>query len=616
MAERTVTLPESEAEFQELANDILSSYEAYYFEEEHSDCQRFSDADHDSRGIQTSAQGVLSFLLLSASFNIKLNKRCSVMIQDELEFIIQSVSKAGYNLTPKFNTKKAKEFRNEPGKLYSIDTSSLVLSALILAKWTHANELVELSSEVISKLKVTGIESLALLCDGQHASGGWSFAGMHGTDSRQKPIGEADLYHTYAASETLADLGDYVLGETKGVDADPDMADWFGPELLNNASSVREEAANWLTQLYVVTPEAKTPLGICPIQPPSIDRDDLCPNGELTIPPFESKGRHNFDALYWTLYVIDSLIVNGADDSTNERFQENAHAVRSAIAHGIYLSRIQLDHAFANEDYWTDAEKSRLVVRLDGGAITKENNLSLEDQNLLPLALRCNALYCYYVSRGPDSFMDIWMRRLLNSRDKETGLWDNIGVSVAITEKSIEALVDYYDYFKEHNAYSSVSAPANPSAQQPIEDSEITRAIRNIVKSELANSKQIDAPHELQPPVSPHANEIALSEVTDMFVELAKQMDGNEGKYREEEILSFCTSSRSLLLSLIGTSFEDGDDTFDWPKTRTELVHQIPLAKQIFRSFQDQDYTITQLADFLLQGVKASQSKHKKGPGQ
>lgn len=607
--ERTMKLPNTEKEFQELAENILSSYEDYYYVKEDNDIQRFRDAEYESRGLQTSTQGVISFLLLSSAFGIKLNERCSTLVHDELTFIIKTVSSNGYNLTPRYNVKKAKEFKNNSGGLYSIETTSLVLSTAILAKWTLSQKLIELPTDVVTKLKDTAIESLCLLCDSQHSNGGWSFAGIHGSDSIKEPIGVADLYNTYTASETLADLGDYVLGETDGIDPDPDLKEWFDQKLLEKADHARQEAANWLINLYVVDPEATTSLGICPIQPPSTDNNELLPGGKLAIPPYQSNGQQNFDSIYRTLYVIDTLIVNGAD----ERFQENAQAVRSAIAHGIYLNRIQLDHAFTNKDYWNDAEKSKLIVRLEGGNITKEKNLSLEDQNLLPLALRCNALYCYYISEGPDSFMELWMQRLLDSRDKQSGLWDDIGVSVAITEKSIEAIIDYYDYFKKLKETSGDSATLSSKDTQPRTDDEITLAIRNIIKSELSKLDQ-NIPLQKQDADHQSANNISLNEITNMFIDLSKQMDNGKGCYKDEEILSFSTSLRSLILSVVGMGFEEDDNNFKWRNNQRRLKTDMIHAKETFRYFIDEDdgYSISKLIDFLYKGVGTDQNKQGK----
>jgi hypothetical protein len=68
---------------------------------------------------------------------------------------------------------------------------------------------------------------------------------------------------------------------------------------------------------------------------------------------------------------------------------------------------------------------------------------------------------------------------LLEDRHEENGLWDAANYSLLITERAIEAIVDYYDYLNEYEKESA--APEVGAAKQ----SKIDAAFREILKDEV-----------------------------------------------------------------------------------------------------------------------------------
>jgi hypothetical protein len=193
------------------------------------------------------------------------------------------------------------------------------------------------------------------------------------------------------------------------------------------------------------------------------------------------------------------LIVLGAGEYF---FQDRRKEILKAIEHGVYLSRITLDQA-RSDSSWFDSKKSELRVgwhnhKQSGSLIAGD---SIKEPGLVPLTVRCNVLYAYYVQGGSIKEIDGLFDLLCENRDDETGLWDNQGFDLMITERAVEALVDFADYLRKYESQTKVILPtakADVPATTEIE-SLFQACVRTAVKEVLESDGFVAAILASQP---------------------------------------------------------------------------------------------------------------------
>ena len=182
-------------------------------------------------------------------------------------------------------------------------------------------------------------------------------------------------------------------------------------------------------------------------------------------------------------------------------------------------------------EFWS-SEQSELRVQWDHededvhyniqGALNKARDIT--DPALVPMSLRANTCFCYYISNEKDFSLDRLYQMIIDSRAKEDdggcriNLWDDMSYNLQVTERCIEAIVDYHDYILKFG---------EDDAQEVVKQTEITQVVKEVSKSDLdlAVEKKIEeylAEHNV--PTS-GANETATSAAaTTMSQEVFNEM--------------------------------------------------------------------------------------------
>ena len=442
--------PEGFEDFaKEIRMKLLKAYEA--------EGGKFCDGEELSdEGMISIGTGLLSLLLLGIGFEMELDEGSKSVFDQEIEKLLGLIKSKSYH--PNLTKNKKKPFSKENGLVY-MESVGLVFSVCILSKYAASQGFLDIDQNTEDKLQEALVQTADIIIKGAVEGGGWGFA---------ETSTQADLYFTYTIAEVLGDYGDYVLGESKeaGIDPDPDMEEWLGPKKIKDFERIRSDAASWLKSAFVLEnpddPE-KALLGQKPVGLNYVTEeqewDSSCESA-----PFCIGKKNSFISLYYSYYVMISLILTGADEVDGD--DEGNKRVSAAIEHGIYLSRMQYDIAKNTKTWWDSKKKSTLYIKLVDPKINEGIEIeTVRDPNLIPLALRCNLLYSFYIAKGKDTkiekiFESILADRTLEDEKDETGvagLWDSQGYNLLITERAIESLIDYYDYCKKY--VFSESAP-------------------------------------------------------------------------------------------------------------------------------------------------------------
>ncbi len=424
----TGMIPQTSQELGEYAREILRSLVRQY-----RIGNQFTDDSLDTGLIYRCSGSVSLLLLVNAFEQLQEEPDWRKIVDSEFDAVLKHVSENGFDATPFVPAKTTSLFFSISASARNnyVDSLTWALSFGVLLRLSQRTKLFKHDAIRVKKVMEFVRNTVQAVCDVACEQGGWGF-----TQGCSQP----DLYFSYAASEALADFGDYVLGESPEIiDADEDLKAVLGPELIERIAQVRKRTAEWLIREYLGS------LGERLIAPPGTNSSDpIC--------------------LYYTYFVLDMLIVNQGD----ELFPEKRNEIHQGIEHAIYHTRIMFDKAHEDQDWWKDPKKSSLLLNwekhpvLDNKLKGMRNLPDLFEPGLVPLSLRCNCLYSYYLSGGTDKKIKDLFRMVYEDTNSATKLWDSENYTLMVTERSIEAIVDYADYLIKYEV--PVRSDATPES--------------------------------------------------------------------------------------------------------------------------------------------------------
>lgn len=433
-------------------------------------------------------------------------------------------AESGFNATPWLPEADSRDFFTTD--VGYIDTISWVTSAAILVRYAERNQIAKFAPKTHDIARNLIASGLKQLLQSQRDDGTWGFmadkkatkslyftyaAGATIADFSDYVLGEIeDVERNNAGKERLIFRDEELL---KYLDSA------IGTDTQAAVEAAKEKLRLWL--LWDCLPLLPG-LSCCTTAADYTKHLGLWTHE--TANPFEKNGI-NYYNLYFTYYLIDLMVLTGTDlkyqaivSSESEEFKALKQHYRdgriilddgpqrtrevkllSDEDYAYYFSRgnaedfwtafvEQAIHSSRNQymsasrtgtDFW-DGRKSEIPltwlhddrdVQAKIKDMVKRKRLPLTDPAIAPMALRVNASYSYYICGQTDISVDRLFKNICDDISLETDaqrvkdLWDQLDYSLLVTERSIEALVDYYDYlckFELEQTDSLETAPASP----------------------------------------------------------------------------------------------------------------------------------------------------------
>ena len=437
--------------------------------------------------------------------------------KSSLELINTWYEAEGFTAKPLVNRDYEDLFNKEDEFAAYIDSVTYILSATILSRWLDTQKKLVLDVELRELNTKLLIKSLDLLLKAQHDDGLWGF--------RADAKSESTLFFTYSAGVTIADFFDYILGEIaytlypdKNEDEQEALCEEFkDKELLNEINKVlggdieqrvidaRAKTQNWL-------------LFECLSRMPKIaqctaatEKEQDAYKNKLGMWIDTTDQYSKYFNLNYSYYLIDLMVVLSTDKRFNEicsdfnseewiKFDKACKEIlddqdykyyfgkmRDAniadfwvnfVAQTIHASRAQYMVASrTGTKYWDKAELKVQWVHPDfedeceAIANDQTNNKPVRDPAIVPMALRANTNFSYYISLQPDMEVDRLFKDICNelavadSKYTVVDLWDQKNYNIQLTERSIEAVVDYYDYLNKYECSQLIDAQQTSNVQ-------------------------------------------------------------------------------------------------------------------------------------------------------
>jgi hypothetical protein len=468
------TCPTSYSGVSDFAAEIYSNLVRKYKQNEN----QFIDVTSEKTGLIYRCIGSVSMLLLVNAFeNVGTDGQWKDIVLTEFRKAKQYVDENGFDSTPLGTAILTKNYftpKASAGQNYYMDSVSWVLSFALQMRFAQREKRIILETNDGRAVREVIQQTVGILVSSSTEQGGWGFC---------KGCTQPDLYFSFCVSEALADFGDYVMGEAEelGIDKDTDVIDTLPPGLIDSVLDARLKTLDWLKKTYL----------------PFL--------GKREIEVYPGSGGSPHLHLYGTFYVIEMLILNNIapsedtarykqeNDSDRAQRAQDSKLIERAVEHAIYLSRIDFDRAYEDRDWWDSPDKSSLTINWGNHPNINVSTPKLQEPGFVPLSLRCNTLYAYYISHGLDERLKQLFQLVFQDRNREYDLWDGQNDNLMVTERSIEALVDYADYLKRFAP--SLLAPSS-GVMQPSASvvADVEQAIRRIVRDEMTSALAASKP--------------------------------------------------------------------------------------------------------------------------
>lgn len=543
-------------------------------------------------GLISAAMGSISLLLPIVAmgdekdlYDSKKLDEIKDIIEISIKKIKSFIDQDGFTASPFVSPPRTASLFSD-GSGY-IDSITWVVSVCALTRYTYLKKYLAFSDETIETILSLYAKSLKMLLDAQHDDGTWGFH----TD---KDCARS-LYFTYSAGTCLADVFDYTFAEIQSVEeSNEDVAPSVGvdveavsyieshgiPDLQKVLNSTRYKLSYWLISKAI------------PRLPEISDCAELSADIAEELGIWDSSTAKNFGVnyydLYYTYYIIDLSIQSCSDkdyekivsergDAFNKLREEFRSTLRDTdfkyyfdeddgcpekfvldyIEQSTHASRYHMASAMrTGVEFWNtkDSElqivwkhnnpKKQDSVKMIKGSISG----NVTEPVIVPMALRANTQYTYYISQQPDVNLDKLFENILSDRSpKESdicaeGLWDTLSYSLPITERAIEAIIDYYDYLCKYDNPSTAETETKQNVTIkaiPVKseiDEVIERKIEAILEEKLKNiasalpsGKKTTAlpgdPADLIGPVTTALNMLAQEVTARMNTDLSRSGD-------------------------------------------------------------------------------------------
>ncbi len=393
-----------------------------------------------------------------------------------------------------------------------IDTLTWCLSSAILARYAERKKVISISGEIhqyILEMIAHGIKSLL---DSQREDGTWGFMtdpesskSLYFTYTANSSL--ADFFD-YILGE-IEEVEQINEADDQPDNADCEVIEYINSNLEydveEKAKKVRTKLQEWLLMNALplipkvasctsLSDEEREKLGIW-----KHDLIDLDDGSDLKM----------YYNLYYAYYLIEMMVTSSVDYYYEDTVCQSKESIRKlakyyskeglmtdgdceyffgyldkgdefaikeyenlynmCVEQAIHSTRNQYISASRTGDFfWSDETGSseleiswahtKRSVSAEARNVLKRLKNKLTDPSIASSALRANVIYSYYVTDTPDLtverlFDDICADAYTNETPLDgkfiNGLWDTVGYNLLVTERSIESIVDFYDYVRK-----------------------------------------------------------------------------------------------------------------------------------------------------------------------
>jgi len=422
-------------------------------------------------GLLTQCYGTIGLLILQNGFGVELNDQEKSIIIRTLELVLDHVDEFGYDLSPFIEENTTIKIFKDKRYRYT-DSLSWVLSLITNVRFAYKQSYLELTEELNNRLAINARDILNFYINtvigGEENPVGWGYLNN---------CKDPSIYFTYAATESYNDFEDYILGNDEiGTTEDREFLD-----LINEGYSDEQ-------QLHKRMSEIKKKLGLTTWDrfKQKIHTEFLNDNGSV-VSKDQIINSTRTSALFTNIFLVCTLIYCETDRLLNNDEEKE----RLLILTGQSLQMVS--------SYYDELKNKGLESIVDKHILSFEphpdpdvpnkifTDTSIHSTTLTPMLIKANSLLTFYVTQFPDREMSRYFDMAVEKRinNGEQWLWEENKYDLATTERYIEAILDFYDYYEKYE-----KAYIRTKIELDQEEQEMERRISERLRPELL--KQVE----------------------------------------------------------------------------------------------------------------------------
>ncbi len=493
------------------------------------------------------------------------------IVEKALNFLYDSVESEGYTISP---LRSVEETEGVIDKNHAyVDTLTWVLSSSVLTIYAIRQGLISLSEELERKAIELIADALAHIAHGQLQCGAWGFSvdkdakpSLYSTyavaaslgDFLDYIFGELEYYSSDdISSKNIEDFYDW-----KTVDA---INTYYRetPKDIYPQDNITEVVAKIKSNLQMWLLENCLPILPKLAECNPLSDEEMARIGMVRQTSSETitkLGGKDYINLYYTYYIIDILTTSSSDKRFDNIakgtdsvavddikkiykgimsesdyayfFEKNSGAnfasmFNDYLNQAIHSARTNFGMARRSGKAFWDSSASELIIPWEHNEISKtrieeaRGDIDITEPALVSMALRANTVYCFYIIERADITVDNMFDMICDDRSPKTetvkkdtkvkNLWDCINYSLPVTERSIEALVDYSDYLNK--TLTEQVSGGSEGAASSIDDA-INKKIINYINSD-EGKKTIKSLGFVSKDEVPTVNEADIARIVD-----------------------------------------------------------------------------------------------------
>jgi hypothetical protein len=543
----------------------------------------------------------------------------------EWESVIEEFRAGVYGVAPYYADTKT--FTQVTDSSPYVDTISWAISTAVLINFVGTQCSEKLQSrfphDLLGRTRDEIVRALQLLVKAQAEDGGWSWSAAYR---------KGHPYFTWSASEGLADFFDYVVGESVrelGISEDIETLDHVklkDDTLLSSLSEARTKCRDYLTtQLDRAFTKRDW------------EREDLIERekvGTVTFvrlaPTDDSSTPVHF--FYFDLYLLESLILNNYDYTVDLSSIDEDNRQRLGRLYQKIASKLpEILAAARTEEFNSNpgASTLRMVLSPKQAGRGRATPLDIQDPGLWPQLLRTLVLYRFYpapsaipdkaiVGEGEGALDLVLQDRRAPGNAIGDGLWDQFNFNLSVTARSIEGLIDVFDYC---GLLVKLSFPVERPKQEPTRPADPIAALAEALFPHIAAKLEQQAPSPSRPSEILSADQLnarIFEKVAEIFSSLEEPLDREDGgapisvanvvtkligKKRAEDLADDSDARFALLRSIAWISYNTTVQMLEWIIQEGAIRQLGDVARaNRYRSNESSD---ERMAERLALGLKA-----------
>jgi hypothetical protein len=530
-------------------------------------------------GLMSQLYGIVGLLSLISRYKVEPTKEEIKIIKNGINEIVRYiVDSKGYDLSPYLDFKVNEDFfdktkaknKNKPTEYVGARTWAMALFTLV--RKLHVDGIITFSEDEMEKIKarIRGnikffIHNVIYSKDGESKPIGWGYA---------NDCEEPSLFFTYSVIEAFADFDDVCVGSSL-LSAD---AKKIGSEANNDGFAVcDDELLKYINEGNQGEPLEKQLAKIClemgdrawDIFGDALknsffgDRFDYkSGEGISIVSKDEISNSSRSSVLFNNLYVIFILFYTYKNRRLNQ-----SDKLDTEIKSSMSLS-LQLIQNFYDELTLKDKDSivDRHIIAFDQKhnkhtRLSRElNDASIQASSLLPMLAKAHNLMALHVYRFPQQEMGELLDKMLDAKLDNEWLWENRKYDLLSTERYLEAIADFYDYYDTFEKHYADKSKSNTEIRK-----EVTKDVRGKLEPRIAQELEIKLKKK-------HDQEIeAVKKETANLYPIETQLNQ---RINEKTIALICDTLNSL------SSYNVLSDGEKRKKTLSDIEQKLHIALQ------------------------------------